>query len=63
METFNKNRINFERTKMEVEKRKEIEKKEREQYIEDWIQRNKMKGKKKKVNPKDSKMKEFKKMN
>ncbi len=31
---------------MEVEKRKEIEKKEREQYIDEWIHRNKMKGKK-----------------
>ncbi len=31
---------------MEVDKRKEIEKKEREDYIEEWIQRNKMKGKK-----------------
>lgn len=31
---------------MEVEKRREIERKEREQYIEEWIQRNKMKGKK-----------------
>jgi ABC-type lipoprotein release transport system permease subunit len=48
---------------MEVEKRKEIEKKEREQYIEDWIQRNKNKGKKKKVIPKDKdvKMKDIKK--
>ena len=46
---------------MEVEKRKEIEKKEREEFIEDWIQRNKMKGKKKKVIIKDSKMKELKK--
>ena len=50
---------------MEVEKRKEIEKKEREQYIEEWIQRNKMKGKKKKVNnkEKDTKLKELKKSN
>jgi hypothetical protein len=68
LETFAKNRINFERAKMEVEKRKEIEKKEREQYIEDWIQRNKMKGKKKKVNTKDKEvkmkeMKDLKKMN
>lgn len=50
---------------MEVEKRKEIEKKEREQYIEEWIQRNKMKGKKKKViakDSKDSKSKEMKKI-
>ena len=63
METFSKNRINFSRAKMEVEKRKEIEKKEREQYIEEWIQRNKMKGKKKKVNNKDGKIKELKKSN
>lgn len=42
---------------MEVEKRKEIEKKEREQYIEEWIQRNKMKGKKGK---KTQNKKEFK---
>ena len=53
---------------MEVEKRREIEKKEREKYIEDWIQRNKMKGKKKKVNTKDKEvkmkeMKDLKKMN
>lgn len=50
---------------MEVEKRKEIEKKEREQYIEDWIQRNKNKGKKKKViaKDKDGKMKDIKKLN
>merc|ERR1711957_3134 len=61
LETFSKNRINFSRAKMEVEKRKEIEKKEREQYIEEWIQRNKMKGKKKKVNNKDGKIKELKK--
>lgn len=40
---------------MEVEKRKEIEKKEREQYIEDWISKNKMKGKKKKNSKKDFK--------
>lgn len=46
---------------MEVEKRKEIERKEREKYIEDWIQRNKMKGKKKKVNNKDGKIKDLKK--
>ena len=46
---------------MEVEKRKEIEKKERDEFIEDWIQRNKMKGKKKKVANKDSKMKELRK--
>ena len=41
---------------MEVDKRKEIEKIEREQYIEDWIQKNKLKGKKKKsVQKKDFK--------
>jgi len=45
---------------MENEKRKEIEKKEREQYIEEWIERNKMRGKKKKVNNKDSKVKNIK---
>jgi hypothetical protein len=45
---------------MEVEKRKEIERKEREQYIEDWIQRNKMKGKKKKVNQKNVGKQDFK---
>lgn len=45
---------------MEVEKRKEIEKKEREKYIEDWIQRNKMRGKKKKVGNKKEFAKEFK---
>jgi hypothetical protein len=48
---------------MEVEKRKEIEKKEREQYIEEWIQRNKMKGKKKKAITKDGKVKDLKKTN
>jgi hypothetical protein len=63
LETFSKNRINFERAKMQVDKRKEIEKKEREQYIEEWIQRNKMKGKKKKVTNKEGKVKELGKKN
>ena len=48
---------------MQVDKRKEIEKKEREQYIEEWIQRNKMKGKKKKATNKDGKVKDLKKSN
>ena len=43
---FEKNRILFERNKMEADIRREVERKEREEFIEQWKLRNKMKGKK-----------------
>lgn len=43
---FEKNRVMFERAKMEEAMRKEIEEKEKQEFIENWKLRNKMKGKK-----------------
>ncbi len=43
---FEKNRVMYERTKMEEFKRKEIEDQEKKDFIENWKMRNKMKGKK-----------------
>ena len=43
---FEKNRIMYERTKMEEVKRKEIEEQEKIDFIENWKMKNKMKGKK-----------------
>lgn len=41
-----KNRIDYERSKMEVSQRKEIEEKEKNDFIEKWKIKNKMKYKK-----------------
>ncbi len=54
-EDFKKNRVMYERTKMEEFERQEIEDKERRDFIEQWKMKNKLKGKKptkKKVNDK-----------
>lgn len=45
-EDLKKNRIMYERSKMEEGKRKEIEEKEKRDFIEKWKIKNKMKGKK-----------------
>ncbi len=53
---FEKNRVMFERAKMEEAMRKEIEEKEKRDFIENWKIKNKLKGKKskKKVENKNS---------
>jgi hypothetical protein len=43
---FEKNRVMYERTKMEEIKRKEVEEKEKLDFIEEWKLKNKNKGKK-----------------
>lgn len=44
---FEKNRVQYERTKMEADVRKEVEEKEKEEFIKQWIKKQKEKGKKK----------------
>jgi hypothetical protein len=43
---FEKNRVTFERNKMERTKREELEDRERREFIEQWKLKNKLKGKK-----------------
>ena len=59
---FDKNRVLFERNKMEADIIREVERNEREEFIEQWKLKNKMKGKKSKkmINLKSNKLNFFK---